>query len=511
MEHDLLKHNNSKISAKAEENVWPQYIAKGFLLLLTIIAFAIFFSSPLKTAAAFGAPDDFVDLSEKLAPSVVNISSTQAVPDEDETRAMPELAPGSPFQEFFDQFENRREQQPERPKVSMGSGFFISSDGYVVTNNHVISDASEVSVRTSDGEEYDAEIIGRDTDLDIALLKITSDDEFTPLDFADSDDIRVGEWVIAIGNPFGLGGSVTAGIISARHRRISAGPYDDFIQTDASINRGNSGGPLLDMDGDVIGVNTMIFTPNGGNIGIGFSIPSNDVKRTIAHLQEFGKPIRGWIGVSIQVADGDMAEGLGYEGTEGTVVSEIVPGGPAEAAGVELYDIILSFNGEHVKSRDDLPRIVANTNVNQEVEVEVWRAGEIITLTLTTGEKDADKENDEAEEEAEPEDVQTHNQILGMRIAPLSEALREQYNIPSDVNGLLVANLSRSSDAAQSGMRPGDIIVQVYQRDVSELAELKDAIERATDAGRKAILLRIYRGGNYFLIPLKLPQEKDEE
>lgn len=509
MRNNKLEPLNNEARVAVKDNTATQTITKGFLLLLTALAFAIFFFQPWQSAIARGAPDNFVDLAEKLAPGVVNISSTQTVPEETEGRAMPELAPGSPFQEFFEQFNDRRQQQaPERPRVSMGSGFFISKDGYLVTNNHVIADASEVSVTTADGDEYTAEIIGRDTDLDIALLKVESDKEFEPLEFSNSDDIRVGEWVISIGNPFGLGGSVTAGIISARHRRIRAGPYDDFIQTDASINRGNSGGPLFDMDGKVIGVNTMIFTPNGGNIGIGFSIPSNDVERTVAHLLEFGRPVRGWIGVSIQPATGDTADSIGYESTEGAIVGDVTEGGPADAAGILPYDVITHFNGEHVKEVNDLPRIVANTGVEKEVPVQVWRAGETITLTLVTGEKDKDQSEPEEEVEEAPEALPTPNEILGMRISPLSEALREQFKIPSDVDGLLVSNLSRSSDAAQSGIRPGDVIVQVNQRDMVEIDELEDTIERAVDAGRKAVLFRIYRSGSYFLVPVKLPKDE---
>ena len=500
--------NESRVAVR--ENTAPQNMTRALLLLLTVIAFATLFLSPWQSAIARGAPDNFVDLAEKLSPSVVNISSTQAVPDEDETRAMPELAPGSPFQEFFEQFNNRRrEQAPETPRVSVGSGFFISKDGYLVTNNHVIADASEVSITTSEGDEYTAEIIGRDTDLDIALLKVDADEEFEPIKFSNSDDIRVGQWVISIGNPFGLGGSVTAGIISARHRRIRAGPYDDFIQTDASINRGNSGGPLFDMDGEVIGVNTMIYTPNGGNIGIGFSIPSNDVERTVAHLMEFGRPIRGWIGVSIQPATGDTADSIGYESTEGAIVGDVTEGGPAEAAGILPYDVITHFNGEHVKEVNDLPRIVANTGANAEVEVNIWRNGEEIVLTLVTAEKGADEAEEEAEKEEAEEEKPVQNEILGMRISPLTDALNEQFKIPSDIEGLLVSNLSRSSDAAQSGIRPGDVIVQVNQRDVSEVDELEDAIARAEDAGRKAVLFRIYRAGSYFLVPVKMPRDEE--
>ena len=500
--------NQGRVVAK--ENQVSQNITKGFLLLLAVIVFATMFLSPWQSAIARGAPDNFVELAERLAPSVVNISSTQAVPEEGEGRVMPEIAPGSPFQEFFEQFNNRRrEQQTERPRVSMGSGFFVSKDGYLVTNNHVIADAAEVSVTTSDGEEYIAEIVGRDTDLDIALLKVQSDKEFEPLEFTNSDDIRVGEWVLSIGNPFGLGGSVTAGIISARHRRIRAGPYDDFIQTDASINRGNSGGPLFDMDGKVIGVNTMIFTPNGGNIGIGFSIPANDVERTIAHLLEFGRPVRGWIGVSIQGITEDMAEGLGYDGTDGAVVGDLTEDGPAEKAGMQPGDIINFFNGEKVEEVGDLPRIVANTGVDKEVEVKVWRDGSNITLKLVTGEKDAEEAEEEEAVEDAPATTAVPNEILGMRISPLTEALREQFKIPTDVDGLLVSNLSRSSDAAQSGIRPGDVIVQVNQRDVVEIDELEDIIKRAVDAERKAVVVRIYRSGGYYFVPVKLPSEEE--
>jgi serine protease Do len=511
MNYNKIEQIKSQTKVAVRETATSQYMVKAFMFL-SVIALVAFLLSPWQLVSARGTPDNFVDLAEKLAPSVVNISSTQAVPQETEGRAMPELAPGSPFQEFFEQFNDRRRDQiPETPRVSMGSGFFISKDGYLVTNNHVIADASEVNVTTTDGEEYVAEIVGRDTDLDIALLKIESDEDFVPLEFSNSDDIRVGEWVLSIGNPFGLGGSVTAGIVSARHRRIRAGPYDDFIQTDASINRGNSGGPLFDMDGKVIGVNTMIFTPNGGNIGIGFSIPSNDVERTVAHLLEFGRPIRGWIGVSIRDITEDMADGLGYEGTEGAVVGDVTEGGPADIAGILPLDVIKYFNGEHVKEVNDLPRIVANTAIEKEVDVKIWRDGKEMTLTLITGEKGATEETAEVDVEAEAEEKPSSDEILGMRISPLNDALREQFKVPSDIEGLLVSNLARSSNAAQSGIRPGDVIAQVNQRDVVEVEELEDIIKRAVDAERKAIVIRIYRGGGYYIVPVKLPVEDDDE
>jgi len=377
---------------------------KKISLILAIVGLAVFtvIAVPEINAAT---PESFADLAEENLDAVVNVSTTQLI-DANENRSREDVPPG--FRDFFDDFfednpdaeEDEEDPLPQQRALSLGSGFIISPDGYVVTNNHVISDADEISVRTTDGEEYDAVVVGRDPLSDVALLKIEADHDLPFVEFGDSDSIRVGEWVMTIGSPFGLGGTVTVGIVSARNRNINSGPYDDFIQTDASINRGNSGGPMFDMEGKVIGVNTMIFSPTGTNIGIGFAIPSNQVKQVVGQLKEFGKTRRGWMGVTIQTVTDEVAESLGLDNTEGAIISSVVPGGPSDEAGLEPGDIIIVFNRVKVPSSEELPTIVANTTIGVDVEVRVLRNGEEITFTLTTGEL----ENNVDEEEVSPEE-----------------------------------------------------------------------------------------------------------
>lgn len=482
----------------------PQRIMRATAGLIGILAIFMFLTG---SAWARPAPENFADLAEKLLPSVVNISTVQAV-SEDEKRNVPNLPPGSPFQDFFDEFfdnQEKRGDRPIRPAVSLGSGFIISQDGYIVTNNHVVGEAEKITVSLADGEEYEAELVGRDAMLDVALLKIDAGDDLPALEFGNSDAVRVGEWVMAIGNPFGLGGSVTAGIVSALHRDINAGNYDYFIQTDASINRGNSGGPMFNLDGEVIGINTMIFSPNGGNIGIGFAIPSSQAERSIAQLKEYGRTKRGWIGVSIRMVSDDIAASLGLESDEGAFVENVVPGGPAEKAGIKVTDIILTFDGEPIEEMRELPRVVANTAVGKSVKVRLLRNGEALVVKLTTEEL---KEEPTLVASADPDEQNgqvSTDEVMGMRLGELTAATRERYEIPADLDGVVVANLSRSSEAAQKGFRPGDVIVQVDQADVHDSAQVIAGIDKVRDSKRRAVLFRIYRGGGYFhfAVPLE--------
>lgn len=472
--------------------------------VMTAFAFALMTFSAVSQVSARGAPESFADLAEAMLPTVVNISTVQAVRADDQ-RAVPDLPPGSPFEEWFEQFRGPRSDEEQRPRMSAGSGFFISEDGYIVTNNHVIGDAAEISVTTTNGDEYVAELVGRDASLDIALIKVDGSG-FKAAAFGDSNTVRVGEWVMSIGNPFGLGGSVTAGIVSARHRDIQAGPYDDFIQTDASINRGNSGGPLFNMDGRVIGVNTMIFTPNGGNIGIGFSIPAADVQRTLAQLLEFGKPRRGWIGVSIQQVTEEHADSIGFEGTEGSIIGSVQDDSPAKRAGLQPYDIIVEFNGQKVEENRDLPRIVAHTGVGETVPVRIWRNGEYMTLSLTTGELQLPEDTPVADAEATV--APASSIVMGMKVQALDDDLRETYEIPEDVDGLVITDVEARSVAAERGLRPGDVIAQTNQQDTLELTHFESVLKSARDAGRKNVLLRIYRGGSYILLPMPISAEQ---
>lgn len=482
----------------------PPRILRATAGLIGVLAIVMFAASG---AIARAAPENFADLAERLLPSVVNVSTVQAASEEKE-RNVPNLPPGSPFQDFFDEFfdnPNQRRNRPTRPSVSLGSGFIISEDGYIVTNNHVIGEAEKITVGLVDGSEYEAELVGRDALLDVALLKIEVDKPLPALEFGDSDAVRVGEWVIAIGNPFGLGGSVTAGIVSALHRDIRAGNYDYFIQTDASINRGNSGGPMFNLDGQVIGINTMIFSPNGGNIGIGFAIPSSQASRSIDQLREFGRTKRGWIGVSIQSLTDDMAESMGLDGTEGAIIGSIVPDGPADKAGILPTDIILTFDGEPIEEMRELPRVVANTKVGKTVKVKLLRDGKAIVVNLTTEEL---QEEPTLVASVDPDTQRgslSTDEVMGMRLSSLNTVARERFEIPDDLEGVVVANLSRSSEAALNGFRPGDVIVQVDRNDVYDPADVIAGIDKVRESDRGAVLFRVYRGGGYFhfAVPLE--------
>ena len=478
---------------------------KIFFAALGLVVWTI--SAPVALAAP--VPDSFADLAEEHLPAVVNISTTQII--EMEGRDRPDVPPA--FRDFFDDFFNQNPDEgndgdgplPPQRALSLGSGFIISPDGYVVTNNHVISEADEISIRLTNGEDYDAVVVGRDPRTDLALLKIDADGDLPYVEFGDSDAIRVGEWIMTIGNPFGLGGTVTVGIVSARNRDINSGPYDDFIQTDASINRGNSGGPMFNMDGEVIGVNTMIFSPTGTNIGIGFAIPSNQAQQVIEQLVEFGRTKRGWIGVTIEPVTDDVAESLGLDEGVGALINETVEDGPSETAGILPGDIIIEFDGEPIEDWRELPRVVANTGVDKTVDVVLLRGGEEMTVSLETGELETEgpgATSPESEEPEQPERPQTEDRILGMVLVPLTDDLRQQFDIPEDIEGVLVETLSRSSEAAIRDIRPGDVIVQASLENVREVRDIETAVEAARRLGRGAVLFRIYRGGTYLHRPI---------
>lgn len=451
------------------------------------------------------APDSFADLVEKLSPIVVNISAPQAQPSGSPERR-PDLPPESPFREFFEEFFGEQGRpQPDRQRISRGSGFVIDTSGILVTNEHVIRDAEEITVTFSNGESYTAEVIGRDAVEDIALLQIEPGHELVAAEFGNSDELRVGDWVIAIGNPWGLTGTVTAGIVSARNRFVNAGPYDDFIQTDASINRGNSGGPLFNMAGQVVGVNTRIFSPSGvGNIGIGFAVPAKRVQRLIGQLRTGGEVERGWIGVQIQSVSKEVAESLGFEEARGAIISSVNEDGPADKAGIEPGDIVLVFDGEEIEDTRQLVRVVGDTPPNREVSITLWRAGKVLDVKLTTAIRVFEAG---PEEQPEPEETEERGDMfLDMRLDSLLPDDRERYEIPDSVNGVLVKNLRRRSDAARRGVRPADVIVQVNQINVDTVDKLRNEVEKAREAGRRTVLLRIYRDGGYVLIPISVEE-----
>ncbi len=472
------------------------FVAAAFLALILVVA--------AMPRTAFAAPESFADLAEKLSPAVVNISTSQTVNRPDRGNR-PQLPPGSPFEDLFKDFFYGQNQQGPRTVSSLGSGFVIDPDGIVVTNNHVIEGADEIILNFVDGSSLPAELIGTDPKTDIAVLKVTPPAPLAFVPFGDSRSARVGDWVLAIGNPFGLGGSVSAGIISARNRDISSGPYDDFIQTDAAINRGNSGGPLFNMDGEVIGVNTAIISPSGGSIGIGFSVPSALVKTVVNQLREFGRTRRGWLGVRIQSVTDELAEGLGLEEPSGALVSEVTSGGPAADGGVEAGDVILKFDGKDVKEMRDLPRMVAETDVGKDVRVVVWRKGKTQTVKVVLGLLEEGEATAPAEVD-KPAAPETAESALQMKLQPLTEATRGEYGIAADVKGVVVTEVAANSPAAEKGIRPGDVIVEVAQEAVATPADVRGAVAKAKEEQRKSVLMLVQSGENLRFVAVKIEE-----
>ena len=440
--------------------------------------------------AAADRPDSFADQVEQLSPAVVNISTTTIV-SEGPGMDMPQFPPGSPFEEFFKNFGDENRQ---RRASSLGSGFIIDAEGIVVTNFHVIENAEEITVTLSDETSFTAKVLGQDQKTDIAVLKIDpGDTALTAVPFGDSDSLRVGDWVLAIGNPFGLGGTVTAGIVSARGRDIGNGPYDDFIQTDASINRGNSGGPLFNTDGEVIGINTAIFSQSGGSVGIGFAISSNLAKRVTKQLVEFGTTRRGWLGVFIQEVTSDIAETLGLEGSGGALVSSVNENSPADIAGLEPGDVILSFDGKKIERMRDLPRIVAETDIGTTVVVEIFRGGLLSTVEVTLGELEKAELVGLVGEQPEG-DAQTLDR-LGFTVDDLDGELAAELDLDETSTGVVVTEVAADSPAMEKGVEPGDIIRRFGQRRVDSAADLAASVAETLDAGRSGVLLLIERDG----------------
>ena len=440
--------------------------------------------------AAADRPDSFADQVEQLSPAVVNISTTTIV-GEGPGMDMPQFPPGSPFEEFFKNFGDENRQ---RRASSLGSGFIIDAEGIVVTNFHVIENAEEITVTLSDETSFTAKVLGQDQKTDIAVLKIDpGDTALTAVPFGDSDSLRVGDWVLAIGNPFGLGGTVTAGIVSARGRDIGNGPYDDFIQTDASINRGNSGGPLFNTDGEVIGINTAIFSQSGGSVGIGFAISSNLAKRVTKQLVEFGTTRRGWLGVFIQEVTSDIAETLGLEKSGGALVSSVNENSPADIAGLEPGDVILSFDGKKIERMRDLPRIVAETDIGTTVVVEIFRGGRLSTVEVTLGELEKAELVGLVGEQPEG-DAQTLDR-LGFTVDDLDGELAAELGLDDTLTGVVVTEVAADSPAMEKGVEPGDIIRRFGQRRVDSAADLAASVAETLDAGRSGVLLLIERDG----------------
>ncbi|WP_238380927.1 Do family serine endopeptidase [Alkalilacustris brevis] len=449
-----------------------------------------------QTFAAMGqardTPGSFADLAETVSPTVVNITTSTTVASP--TDQMPQMPEGSPFEDFFRDFFDRMPDgnRPPRRSQALGSGFVISEDGYIVTNNHVIEDADEIRVEFFSGLQLDAVLVGTDPQTDIALLKVEHDEVLPHVPFGDSEGSRVGDWVIAVGNPLGQGFSVSAGIISAKGRVLQGG-YDDYIQTDAAINRGNSGGPLFNMDGEVIGVNTAILSPTGGSIGIGFAMSSAVVMRVVDQLKEFGETRRGWIGVRIQDVTPEIAEAIGLDEARGALVTD-VPDGPSREAGVQAGDVIVTFDGTEVADTRDLVRKVGDSAAGSVIEMVVFREGEEVALTVTLGQRELAEaaSPDTAPSPAEPQSAE----ILGMMLEPLTDALREELGLSSGTAGLAVTDVDELSEAWSKGLRPGDIITEAGQRPVNSVGDLEERIAEARDAGRRTLLLLVRRGGD---------------
>ena len=481
---------------------------------------------PAAPAYARAAPDSFADLAAKLLPAVVNISSTQSAQARSGSPSqgpeVPLFPPGSPFEQFFKDFLNRNRpggrggeaqpQQPERRMQSLGSGFIIDASGLVVTNNHVIDGADEITVTLQDNTSLKAKVLGRDETGDIALLQVKPDKPLPAVQFGDSDAERVGDWVLAIGNPFGLGGTVTAGIVSARGRDIRQGPYDDFIQTDAAINRGNSGGPLFNMDGQVIGMNTAIYSPSGGSIGIGFSIPANMVRNVVAQLKDFGHPRRGWLGVRIQQVTPDIAESLGLHDATGAMVAGVNDGGPADKAKIHNGDIILKFNNQDVKEMRSLPRIVADSEVGKQVPVVLWRDGKEVTVQATLAEKPDDLQVASATPSDKPAgEKPTEISGLGMKLAPITQEMKDKFSLNADQKGVVITDVSPNSPAAERGLKPGDVVVEVQQGEVTSPADVQKRVDSVRKESRKSVLMLIQRQDGLQWVPLSLSGDKDKQ
>ena len=456
--------------------------------------------------AVAARPQGYADLAERLLPMVVNISTTQTLKrPAAENNPAPQAPEGSPLDDFFKDFMDRG-NRPRRVQ-SLGSGFVIDPAGYIVTNNHVIEGADEITVILSDGTSLPATLIGRDDKTDLAVLKVNSKQPLNVAKWGDSDKARVGDLVMAIGDPFGLGGTVTTGIVSARNRDINSGPYDDFIQTDAPINKGNSGGPLFNMDGEIIGINSAIYSPSGGSVGIGFAIPANSAKNVVAQLKSTGKIQRGWIGIRIQQVSDDIAQSVGLSKPQGALIAGMTDKGPASKAGVQNGDVVLAFDGKPVADNRTLPRLVADAQVGKTVNIEVLRKGQHKVLPITVQRLVEDEKVASADKPAKPgaaaKPPVTIN--LGMTLAPVSPDARRRYHLDAKVAGVVVTDVDADSPAGQKNIRAGDVITEVAQQKVISPDDVSAKLDAERKAGHKVVLLQVSRGGELTFIGIRLP------
>ena len=458
-------------------------------------------------AAVSAQPASFADLAARVRPAVVNISTVgKGNRGKGHEFEGPRFPPGSPFEEYFRRFLEPQSEgnlygsAPSEVRA-LGSGFIIDAGGLIVTNNHVIEGANEITVVLDDGTRYPATLRGRDAKSDLALLEINSDSPLPHLSWGNSEAARVGDWVVAVGNPFGLGGTVTAGIVSARGRDIQSGPFDDFIQIDAPINRGNSGGPLFNTQGRVIGVNTAIYSPNGGSVGIGFAVPASLAQPIIAELKSQGRIERGWLGVSIQPVTRDIADGLGLADEKGALIAGVLPDGPADRAGLAQGDVILSVNGHPVERFKDLPRLVAAAKSGESAKIAIWRQGAGRTIVATLGPMPEEGAQVAGVEQKADDAVRS----VGLALSSLSEEARQRYGLADDVRGVLVTGVDEDGAAARRGLKAGDVIVKANQAAVEAPGDVVREVKRAVAAKLKAILFLVNQRGNerFVAIPLK--------
>jgi serine protease Do len=477
----------------AFSTAWRQWMRAGTLGL------ALALSVPAAGAQQLLAQlPSLADEAEKLLPAVVDISTSQKVA-QGPGMQLPDLPPNSPFKEFFDDFLNRQRrgengqpQQQQRSVTSLGSGFVIDASGIVITNNHVVEGADQIDVNFTDGTSLKAELVGRDPKVDLAVLRVKTDRPLPAVSFGDSDKLRIGDWVLAIGNPFGLGGSVSLGIVSARGRDINAGPYDDFIQTDAAINKGNSGGPLFNLNGEVVGINTAIYSPSGGSVGIGFSVPANTARGVIDQLIKFGETRRGWLGVRIQQVTPDLVEGLGLDKPRGALIADVTPDGPAAKAGVMAGDVVVEFNSRVIREMKDLPRIVADTPIGEKVPLKVMRKGKEVALSAEVGRLEDGEKQVAA---TGPVPLTSSVDTLGMTLSPLNDQLRTQFNIDKNVNGAVVTAIAPNGAASEKRLEPGDVITEAGEKEVKAPGDVEARVKDAERDKKNSILLLVAKGG----------------
>lgn len=467
------------------------------------------FASPVMAEG----PASLAPLAKKLSDAVVNISTSQTVKGPQGV-PLPKVPKGSPFEEFFDDFFNKKGgPRVDRKVSSLGSGFVIDgAEGLIVTNNHVIDGADEIIINFHDGSKLTVEkVLGKDVKSDIALLKVTPKKPLVDVKFGSSTSLEVGDWVLAIGNPFGLGGSVSVGIISAKSRDINSGPYDDYLQTDAAINKGNSGGPLFNMNGEVVGVNTAIISPTGGSIGIGFAVPSDTVVAVVDQLKQFGETRRGWLGVKIQTVTDDIAETLGVPDSRGALVSAVTPGSPAQQGGLETGDVIMKFDGKEVTTMRGLPKIVAQTQIGKTVDVEVLRKGASKSLQIKIGLLQDDSEVSSPETDDTPQSAPPAvSEIIGLKLVPLTDEIRQKYNLDEKVTGAVIEEIDPDSPAAEKGLKPGDVIVEAGQDPVTSPDDVVKGVEKVKKTGRKAVLLRVEDGkGDLRFVAVPIEPKQD--